>query len=103
DVLHTHTRRDGIVLALEVAASIVRHRSYGPTKMPPTRNKREAKRESLDRFQLGHQSPWQIETNPDLTSEVEVRFFAETPNRTRVELEHRNLDRHGFGWEAVRG
>ena len=46
---------------------------------------------------------WQIETNPDLTSEVEVRFFAETPNRTRVELEHRNLDRHGFGWEAVRG
>jgi uncharacterized protein YndB with AHSA1/START domain len=46
---------------------------------------------------------WQIETNPDLTSEVEVRFFAETPERTRVELEHRNLDRHGSGWEAVRG
>jgi hypothetical protein len=22
--------------------------------------------------------------------------------RTRVELEHRNLDRHGPGWEAVR-
>ena len=45
---------------------------------------------------------WQIETNPDLTSEVEVRFFAETPERTRVELEHRNLDRHGAGWESVR-
>ena len=45
---------------------------------------------------------WQIETNPDLTSEVEVRFFAETPERTRVELEHRNLDRHGLGWESVR-
>ena len=45
---------------------------------------------------------WQIETNPDLTSEVEVRFFAETPERTRVELEHRNLDRHGTGWESVR-
>jgi len=45
---------------------------------------------------------WQIETNPKLTSEVEVRFFAETPERTRLELEHRNLDRHGLGWESVR-
>jgi uncharacterized protein YndB with AHSA1/START domain len=45
---------------------------------------------------------WQIENNPDLTSEVEVRFFAETAERTRVELEHRNLDRHGAGWESVR-
>jgi uncharacterized protein YndB with AHSA1/START domain len=45
---------------------------------------------------------WQIEANPDLTSEVEVRFFAETPERTRVELEHRNLDRHGTAWESVR-
>jgi uncharacterized protein YndB with AHSA1/START domain len=45
---------------------------------------------------------WQLETNPDLTSEVEVRFFAETPQRTRVELEHRNIDRHGPGWESVR-
>ena len=46
---------------------------------------------------------WQIEANPELTSEVEVRFFAEAPGRTRVELEHRNLDRHGAGWESVRG
>jgi uncharacterized protein YndB with AHSA1/START domain len=44
---------------------------------------------------------WQLEPNPELTSEVEVRFVAEDGGRTRVELEHRNLDRHGPGWEGV--
>ena len=44
---------------------------------------------------------WQLETDPDLTSEVEVRFVADGPERTLVELEHRNLDRHGTGWESV--
>ena len=44
---------------------------------------------------------WQVESDPGLTSEVEVRFVPETPDRTRVELEHRHLDRHGPGWEAV--
>lgn len=44
---------------------------------------------------------WQIESDPELTSEVEVRFVAEGPNKTRVELEHRKLDRHGPGWQSV--
>jgi len=45
---------------------------------------------------------WEIETDQAKTSEVEVRFTAEGPSRTLVELEHRHLDRHGEGWEQMR-
>jgi len=45
---------------------------------------------------------WQIETDTEKTSEWEVKFIPETARRTRVELEHRKLDRHGDGWQGVR-
>jgi hypothetical protein len=45
---------------------------------------------------------WQIETDPTRTSEVEIAFTEITPERTRVVLTHRHLDRHGEGWEGMR-
>jgi uncharacterized protein YndB with AHSA1/START domain len=45
---------------------------------------------------------WQIETDPTRTSEVEVTFSALAEERTRVDIEHRHLDRHGDGWTGIR-
>jgi uncharacterized protein YndB with AHSA1/START domain len=45
---------------------------------------------------------WEIETERARTSEVEVRFIPESSGRTRLQLKHRNLDRHGDGWEGMR-
>ena len=45
---------------------------------------------------------WQLEDDLEHTSEVEVRFTAVAAQRTLVELVHRNLDRHGPGWDGVR-
>ena len=46
---------------------------------------------------------WQITSewkyDPSFLTEVEVTFTPEGPNRTRVDLEHRNLERYGV--EAV--
>lgn len=45
---------------------------------------------------------WQVETDEDRRSEVEVTFTALDADRTRVDINHRHLDRHGEGWEGVR-
>src|SRR5262245_9495924 len=43
---------------------------------------------------------WQFD--PSLKTEIEVRFIAEGPNGTRVELEHRRLDRYGARRDEMR-
>ena len=50
---------------------------------------------------------WQLsadfQADPDLHTEVEVRFHAEEDGRTRVELEHRGLEAFGGRAEEMRG
>ena len=47
-------------------------------------------------------SRWRPETDLSKASEVEERFFAEMPERTRVDIVHSKLERHGEGWQAIR-
>jgi uncharacterized protein YndB with AHSA1/START domain len=50
---------------------------------------------------------WEIsadwQPDPKLKTEVEVRFIEEGTNGTRVELEHRHLDRYGPRRDEMRG
>jgi uncharacterized protein YndB with AHSA1/START domain len=54
------------------------------------------------RLVLAWQLTAQWQYDPGFVTEVEVRFTAEAPRRTRVELEHRNLERFGDHAEAIR-
>jgi uncharacterized protein YndB with AHSA1/START domain len=45
---------------------------------------------------------WQLESDPGHASEIEVTFTAIDETNTRVDLEHRKLDRHGDGWQGLR-
>ncbi len=45
----------------------------------------------------------QIQPGPfSLASEVALEFIAEGPEVTRLEFEHRLLERHGAGWQELR-
>jgi uncharacterized protein YndB with AHSA1/START domain len=43
---------------------------------------------------------WQFD--PTLNTELELKFIADGPDRTRVELEHRHLDRYGDRRDEMR-
>jgi uncharacterized protein YndB with AHSA1/START domain len=48
------------------------------------------------------QADWSFSPDMSRASEVVFTFFAEGPEATRMEFEHRHIERHGEGWEAIR-
>ena len=48
------------------------------------------------------QPDWSLNMDMARSSEVSVDFISEGPERTRLEFEHRHLERHGAGWEKMR-
>jgi uncharacterized protein YndB with AHSA1/START domain len=51
-------------------------------------------------WQITHE--WGFEPDLSKSSEVEVRFTPQADGSTRVDLEHRHLDRHGAGANAMK-
>jgi len=47
-------------------------------------------------------SDWTFEPDPARSSEIDIRFLAEAPDRTRLEYEHRHLERYGERAERMR-
>lgn len=58
--------------------------------------------EPPERIVIGWQLNAEWKYDPDFLTEVEVRFIPEGDSRTRVELEHRDLERYGERLEEVR-
>ena len=58
--------------------------------------------EPHDRVLLAWQLNGDWDYDADFVTELEIRFVAEGPTSTRVELEHRDLDRFGADVAAVR-
>ena len=50
-------------------------------------------------WHLNHE--WKFDPNPETATEIEVRFVAEGPSRTLVELEHRGFERLGEAGATV--
>lgn len=51
---------------------------------------------------IGDGDDWGVDPDLSHASTVDVRFIAESAARTRVELEHRDFDKHARGGEIVR-
>ena len=48
------------------------------------------------------QPDWSVNMDMARSSEVSMEFVSEGPEKTRLEFEHRHLERHGAGWEKMR-